>query len=117
MFEHTPGPWGFYGEPHGYHVGRDMTELALVKASEPVARITGQDTVEQEEANARLIAAAPELLEACETCLRLLESEDLDANKFDGEARRKLVPRLPGDLARRRSQAELLRAAVAKATG
>jgi hypothetical protein len=106
--KHTPGPW----HVRGRLIEADRHTVAAL------SKVTDCDLLREEsEANARLIAAAPELLEACETCLRLLESEDLDANKFDGEARRKLVPRLPSDLARRRSQAALLRAAVAKATG
>ncbi len=61
--QHTPGPWSHiedYGTPDG-------TPLRLVKSErEEIAFYVS-------EANAALIAAAPELLAALETCLRFLK--------------------------------------------
>jgi len=72
---HTPGPWGVIGEVHG---GTDCTivgplrphpqgrELGVsIQTRTRIAHIFCPNYTEQE-ANARLIAAAPELLEALE---------------------------------------------------
>jgi len=82
---HTPGPWyarpaaAFYGQYFIYFdkLGNDLTTCE-----------------EERRANARLIAAAPELFEACEKALSALEY-------FDG----------PEDAI------ELVREAIAKAEG
>lgn len=63
---HTPGPWlsfkagGVYSEN-----GREIIFSA---------HNTRSGSAEEREANARLIAAAPELLEACRRALALIES-------------------------------------------
>ena len=72
--QHTPGPW--------QHEGRKVLKFyAGMRPSESVGSIAlchGEDA----EANARLIAAAPELLAACEAVQRwLLDSGPL---KDDG---------------------------------
>ena len=63
---HTPGPWqqGRYG-PESFEVQGEHRTLAIVR---PVF----SDAVTL--ANARLIAAAPELLAACERALAFVES-------------------------------------------
>lgn len=58
---HTPGPWGFTGEPYGYTIWQTARECN--DFPQAVARIVGgRIKVEQEEDNARLVAAAPDLL-------------------------------------------------------
>ena len=58
--KHTPGPWAIDGEGTNAMVrGADLTIVAVRH------RLTGPT----HEANARLIAAAPELLEALESIL------------------------------------------------
>lgn len=62
---HTPGPWRI-GHKHGSPIriiGGDMT-LALVSP--------------QGEANARLIAAAPDLLEALTGALAILDTHEMN---------------------------------------
>ena len=69
---HTPGPWelgpaGFEGNPpyvNIYQEGDDDDALFI--------GTVGAEEVDEEtaEANARLIAAAPELLQACQTMLK-----------------------------------------------
>ncbi|CUX07686.1 hypothetical protein CFBP6626_07585 [Agrobacterium tumefaciens] len=54
---HTPGPWLEAGRGAGSHIHADKGEVAWLRS------YMGIDD-EQIEANARLIAAAPELLEA-----------------------------------------------------
>ena len=58
----TPGPWTIADEPLDEH---RRTVFALTEADFAPA-IAGGDTEEQRDANARLIAAAPDLLAACE---------------------------------------------------
>jgi hypothetical protein len=59
---HTPGPW---------HVEDDQTIWAGHKLVAVAARPNVPMT-----ANARLIAAAPDLLEACQTLATLLDTDD-----------------------------------------
>jgi len=57
MKEHTKGPWD---SVQGSTTGRTVIATASTKARRNVAHVGGPDR----EANARLIAAAPDLLEA-----------------------------------------------------
>lgn len=62
--KHTPGPWHFHKKQSEFAfridaAGDDWQELATVYQVPPYTHL-----MEQGEANARLIAAAPELLEA-----------------------------------------------------
>lgn len=93
---HSPGPW-LVEHPHrepGVYVGAANT--ALVAKLYP-----GDDGLEQTEANAALIAAAPELLEACEGFIAWL---DFEGDVFEEEA---IIERTK----------PLARAAIAKARG
>jgi hypothetical protein len=98
--EHTPGPWGI-PEPD-----EDITYLAVTykgKAdTQVIAIVNGPGsgaTRDSMIANARLIAAAPELLRGCNAALAYLADP---ASKFTNN---------------RTSAAEIIRAAIAKATG
>lgn len=69
---HTPGPWQVGGCRYGWL----KSEIATLNYSRVVATVwtkqyKGRDLVDWEEgnANAQLIAAAPELLEACKWAL------------------------------------------------
>ena len=76
MSNHTPGPWRVFevpefkrSDPAKVGVGRDD--------GADIAHCSGFDSQrskEEELANARLIAAAPELLAACERALNWLSS-------------------------------------------
>ena len=71
--KHTPGPWTL--EDRGYkfvvskpgegYITRDVCRMDASTMS-----------AFDQEANARLIAAAPDLLEACKTIVHLRETED-----------------------------------------
>jgi hypothetical protein len=72
---HTPGPWDYHGRATMYATPHSDDEISLIEVR---ARINagGWDTVAFVEAiwpgaraNARLIAAAPELLEALESAI------------------------------------------------
>ena len=60
-FKHTPGPW----ECDGDLVHKDGFQIAIVESHY-------EDYVELQQANARLIAAAPELLEALQHIQRCI---------------------------------------------
>lgn len=63
MTKHTPGPWVL--QPHETDFRREITA-----EGRRVALATKRD---ERDANARLIVAAPELLEALKACLDALE--------------------------------------------
>ena len=76
-YKHTKGPW---------EVTHDSLIVPAPNAStDPVwiAEVTG-DNPEEEEANAQLIASAPDLLEALQNTIRTLENAKalLDVDKF-----------------------------------
>jgi hypothetical protein len=106
--KHTPGPWEFDGNCvwadaiQGY-VADPQTEDILSGEYVPLS-----EAQEQWEANARLIAAAPELLEALREALReiiAINNEDQGTFRKRGGTRRGL------------SIIATARAAIAKATG
>ena len=76
--KHTPGPWGTANMTEG----RCSTpQLYVISESEQIARIShiqghGRQgeaaNIDERIANARLIAAAPELLAACKVLLRFV---------------------------------------------
>jgi hypothetical protein len=104
MSKHTPGPWLAIADD-------DEDESGWVVASEnalfdTIARPTAQPTDGEELANARLIAAAPELFDGCNALLGLLQ---LVSGRDD------LTPELREVLRTNHRVAEA-EAAVAKAT-
>ena len=95
--KHTPGPW-YVGS--GTYEGRNIYSTASVTDGEgftyqPVVATAEDDEVACWDANARLIAAAPDLLEALKDMVDLVEL----LCPFDGPQQRKA------------------RAAIARATG
>jgi hypothetical protein len=78
---HTPGPW-HVGGIGGATAKAGKTDARRVWAADAAAvcdistrRLLGAKSAPEEDANARLIAAAPELLEALEIALRYVRSE------------------------------------------
>ena len=65
MAEHTPGPWEYDGSGKYYH-GRWIRHNGLL-----IAQLSLEASMhpKEQEANARLIAAAPDLLTACNHAL------------------------------------------------
>ena len=84
---HTPGPWHYKKDGFRISIGNQSTRHDYLAHNYTVSTIDGNSL--QSEANARLIAAAPDLLEAAKEALHLAE----------------------------RGVAERLRYAIAKATG
>ena len=66
MSGHTPGPW----------ISRNFNEVGPKDCLRPlrVRRFNPAETIQEVEANARLIAAAPELLEAAKLHVAAVES-------------------------------------------
>lgn len=71
---HTPGPWkfekrsGMAGRSHPFNISANFYSATAVDGRDQVAEIVSPR--EHAEANARLIAAAPELLQALKDLLR-----------------------------------------------
>jgi hypothetical protein len=82
MAKHTPGPWS---------VGEGTPDIAIITDKVLVAMVTNDEDSpcedDEQMANARLMAAAPELLEACEAALLLAGDDDLpDNGGYNGAA-------------------------------
>jgi hypothetical protein len=105
MTKHTPGPWNYHvwGTNSGKHFGIETADHRHgICGVSPNGNASTLLTIEQHEANARLIAAAPELLAACQSGLDGLLAAFPHA------------PRIPDILHPIINQ---VRAAIAKATG
>lgn len=81
MREHTPGPWRLdsYGVITGgsnYHTSVAVVASCNNSCKLPTRTYPAPGTTQH--ANARLIAAAPELLEACKTLLTALGEGQID---------------------------------------
>jgi hypothetical protein len=75
---HTPGPWI-----------KEGGTVCQVDTLQTICKTSGKDEAAQS-ANARLIAAAPELLEALQECVRILAEftqYDDDDGSVEGNAR------------------------------
>ena len=71
MNKHTPGPWKFYDDSNDGKTNR----IEIVAIGKTVARIYHSVPAE-DLPNARLIAAAPDLLAALKAAVDLMEQED-----------------------------------------
>jgi hypothetical protein len=81
MSKHTPGPWAWANVPTSCGVCFKIGPLYVERGTESHACIyadyPGKMALELGEANARLIAAAPELLEALKLCAAVCASETM----------------------------------------
>ena len=92
--KHTPGPWAYHNTPTPFiHVAAGGLPICQIYTSTAHGQSMGEQF-----ANARLIAAAPELLEALKACAAVCAGETMN--------KRGLISAL-----------EQARAAIAKATG
>lgn len=86
MSSHTPGPWELHQNIHGVNSVR-VCAASIERGCRPVAEaeILGMSRLEAE-ANARVIAAAPELLAAASRAVSVLGGlRDAGALPIDGE--------------------------------
>ena len=80
MSKHTPGPWQIYDCEFAVRVGIEggnKTSVITLGAKGDDSGVWGE-TTEQAEANARLIASAPELLEALKAAMAFIDSHVAD---------------------------------------
>lgn len=83
MSSFTPGPWNFRTAANGdCGISADGT-VVFVEAFAEI-RHSGENAREEAKANARLIAAAPELLQALKYARRFLRGIDHDVDYVDG---------------------------------
>ena len=92
MSKHTPGPWVVVGNRTKYVEARLVGSLMQeVAACGPT--IADEGYGQQQEANARLIAAAPDLLEALKRC----KFDSLNMTLEDREFCRAAIARAAGE--------------------
>jgi hypothetical protein len=100
---HTPGPWEVCSDGAGWYIeAMPEREHSLAHISSPEWQESPDTSIDEAEANARLIASAPELLEAC----KMIVEYDEDVEESGGEFLRLYIKAL-----------NAARAAIAKATG
>ncbi len=116
---HTPGPWYWNGVATIWntkgHAGEVEREVIVAEVVCDYGNNTHVEPIPVREANARLIAAAPDLLEACQRIELAISREFWTSD--DGETQREGTPE---DGAPNKSFAEDWKAvlsAIAKATG
>ena len=82
MSKHTPGPWTpEFGEAYRVRAQQDGGQVAIMMNLKGQHGMAGRRTGEEVAANARLIAAAPDLLEALKTMLAIWEDGSDAADK------------------------------------
>lgn len=64
MTKHTPGPWEAHFEEAYFVTGPDLGRVAMMMNLKGAHGLGGRRSGNESAANARLIAAAPDLLEA-----------------------------------------------------
>lgn len=92
MSKHTAGPWFYDIHERSLYIF-DVEDIVMVADGDPddvgIARMRGTGRgadAEEQEANARIIATAPELLEACKVVLAYLDKLEAEtAPSFDPE--------------------------------
>ena len=85
---HTPGPWTYQYSPYTSQDGREIPAFE-VHAEEKVCDTNENRPIEEQEANARLIAAVPDMLKALELILPALDrrcDQLFEASKDRGAA-------------------------------
>jgi len=87
MSAHTPGPWIYVRRDEWSHsVATQHGELPDGSPNYWTVASINKNREPEHEANARLIAAAPDLLEALQMALKELDGLNLDAIGFDPTA-------------------------------
>lgn len=104
--QHTPGPW-IFSPTYQDEEGNWFVSVIREGGGKPFIAKVGGRTQEEAEANARLIAAALELLTACERALARIEAEEETAMDTGDHAMAKVYA----------AEASHLTAAIAKAKG
>lgn len=94
MSKHTPGPWEI--EEHYHFSYRWVSGPKHSQLAQVVWCMEGDDRSPECEANAHLIAAAPELLEALENLLKVHEGEG-GTQHHAGDMARAVIAKAKGE--------------------
>src|SRR5690554_4275769 len=96
MSKHTPGPWFINRESEDVIEGKLSIESvnAETKLSYFIAQV---DECKSQEANARLISAAPELLEALEAITDLYDTDEGCRSLQEYQAARAAIAKATGE--------------------
>lgn len=105
--KHTPGPWKARFEEAYYVTGPDLGRVAMMMNLKGAHGLGGRRSGEESAANCRLIAAAPDMLDALRDALRFVADQEDVSDGADGQQ----VPN------RAMSLAQTLRAVIEKAGG
>ena len=73
MSKHTPGPWMAHFEEAYFVTGPDLGRVAMMTNLKGAHGLGGRRSGNESAANARLIAAAPDLLDALEELSLLMD--------------------------------------------
>src|SRR5208337_4955578 len=84
--QYTPAPWAYAYAPYTTQDGRELPAFEIHGEGVKVCDTVEDQPIEAQEANARLIAAAPDLLDALEDLVGRDETEARESG-FDREAR------------------------------
>ena len=106
MSKHTPGPWKAHFEEAYFVTGPDRGRVAMMMNLKGPHGLGGRRSGEESAANARLIAAAPDLLEALQRAVACGMVPSTSAFEGGAAAHSEQV-----------RTADAIRAAIAKATG
>ena len=89
MSGHTPGPW----EVRSYDKGsqRDMHGIFKLGNQLPIVESVWGRNIHESDANAKLIAAAPQLLEALQNLLGFGTGGSMESEQAKDDARRAIV--------------------------
>lgn len=104
MNKHTPSPWEMFSHKHEsiIVVSSLRSDVAWIRNEYAGLRDTARSR-EEDEANARLMAAAPELLEALQDVLKRIENSDEwwmdnpDRGGFDAEMIKAIIAKATGE--------------------
>jgi hypothetical protein len=108
MSKHTPGPWNFQGNGYGWRNGEYQSDGNAANGYCPFC--AHGESASECVANARLIAAAPELLEACEAAVTMFSVKPDSSLPDDIKAQW-------GEMFKRDPACRRLLTAIAKAKG
>ena len=83
--QYTPAPWAYTYAPYTTQDGREIPAFEIHGEGEKVCNTVEDQPIEAQEANARLIAAAPNWLDALEDLVGRDETEARESGFTDDE--------------------------------
>ena len=110
---HTPGPWKAHFQEAYFVTGPDLGRVAMMMNLKGAHGLGGRRSGDESAANCRLIAAAPELLEA----LRLMIAIHDEPAGFAGKYGKALDAAIAQQKEKIDARLKVARDAIAKATG